>query len=92
MRPSRLDRLIYVGPPDAQEREEIFRIRTKTMSIAPDVDIPPLVTLVSSLLSSHYQVPRSEDYLSSRQRDAPAQRPWRSARRPPRSPCWPTST
>jgi SpoVK/Ycf46/Vps4 family AAA+-type ATPase len=48
MRPGRLDRLIYVGPPDAQGREEIFRIRTKSMSIAPDVDIPVLVALVSS--------------------------------------------
>jgi AAA family ATPase len=48
MRPGRLDRLIYVGPPDAQGREEIFRIRTKSMSIAPDVDISVLVALVSA--------------------------------------------
>jgi AAA family ATPase len=50
MRPGRLDRLIYVGPPDAQGREEIFRIRTKSMTIAPDVDISILVARMSSSL------------------------------------------
>jgi ATP-dependent 26S proteasome regulatory subunit len=37
MRPGRLDRLIFVGPPDSQGREEILRIRMRNMSIGPDV-------------------------------------------------------
>ncbi|KAF7346185.1 AAA family ATPase [Mycena sanguinolenta] len=39
MRPGRLDRILYVGPPDQEGREEILRIRMKTMNIAPDVDV-----------------------------------------------------
>ncbi|EIN12273.1 AAA-domain-containing protein [Punctularia strigosozonata HHB-11173 SS5] len=37
MRPGRLDRLIYVGPPDRNGREEILRIRMRNMSVGPDV-------------------------------------------------------
>lgn len=37
MRPGRLDRLVYVGPPDRQGREDILRIRLRKMSVGPDV-------------------------------------------------------
>ncbi|KAJ7254363.1 AAA family ATPase [Mycena haematopus] len=39
MRPGRLDRILYVGPPDQEGREEILIIRMKNMNVAPDVDI-----------------------------------------------------
>ncbi|KIP01719.1 hypothetical protein PHLGIDRAFT_336943 [Phlebiopsis gigantea 11061_1 CR5-6] len=39
MRPGRLDRQVYVGPPDQAGREEILRIRTKKMSVEPGLDI-----------------------------------------------------
>ncbi|KAJ7175747.1 AAA family ATPase [Mycena filopes] len=39
MRPGRLDRILYVGPPDQTGREEILRIRMKNMNVSPDVDI-----------------------------------------------------
>ncbi|KAJ7134465.1 AAA-domain-containing protein [Mycena epipterygia] len=39
MRPGRLDRILYVGPPDQEGREEILRIRMKNMNVAPDVDV-----------------------------------------------------
>ncbi|KAH9831440.1 AAA family ATPase [Rhodofomes roseus] len=38
MRPGRLDRILYVGPPDAQGREEILRIRTAKMSVESGMD------------------------------------------------------
>ncbi|KAJ7935540.1 AAA family ATPase [Mycena leptocephala] len=39
MRPGRLDRILYVGPPDLEGREEILKIRMKNMTVAPDVDV-----------------------------------------------------
>ena len=46
MRPGRLDRILYVGPPDRDTRKDIFRIRFSTMAIEPGVDIEELATLV----------------------------------------------
>lgn len=39
MRPGRLDRLIYVGPPDLLARKKIFEIQFKKMVISSGVDI-----------------------------------------------------
>lgn len=39
MRPGRLDRLIYVGPPDLLARKKILEIQFKKMAISSDVDI-----------------------------------------------------
>jgi AAA family ATPase len=47
MRPGRLDRLLYVGPPDAVGREEILRIRMKSMSVADDIDVAAISSLVN---------------------------------------------
>lgn len=47
MRPGRLDRLLYVGPPDLQAREEIFKIRTRTMSVGPGFDASVIARMVS---------------------------------------------
>lgn len=46
MRPGRLDRILYVGPPDAAGRIEILRIRTRNMSVDPALDLDALATLV----------------------------------------------
>lgn len=48
MRPGRLDRILYVGPPDKMGREEILRIRTKIMTVGPDFDIANIAEIVSS--------------------------------------------
>lgn len=47
MRPGRLDRILYVGPPDLPGRQEIFEIRLKNMTVGTDVDIQELAKLVS---------------------------------------------
>jgi AAA family ATPase len=49
MRPGRLDRILYVGPPDASGREEIIRIKLGRMSVAPDVDVRELARLVRTV-------------------------------------------
>ncbi|MEM1628391.1 MAG: CDC48 family AAA ATPase [Desulfurococcaceae archaeon] len=42
LRPGRFDRLIYVPPPDLRARIEIFRVHTRKMPLAEDVDIEEL--------------------------------------------------
>jgi AAA family ATPase len=45
MRPGRLDRLIYVCPPDDDARKQILRIQFQKMSIAEDVNLDKLTEL-----------------------------------------------
>lgn len=42
LRPGRIDRLVYVAPPDLPSREAILQIHLARMPLAPDVDIAPL--------------------------------------------------
>ena len=42
LRPGRIDRILYVGPPDLEARKQIFSIRSKKMPIADDVDFQQL--------------------------------------------------
>lgn len=49
MRPGRLDRILYIGPPDLEGREEILRIRTRKMKVAQDLDIAELARMVMCL-------------------------------------------
>lgn len=46
MRPGRLDRILYVGPPDLNARKDILRIRTSKMAVDPTLDINALAELV----------------------------------------------
>ncbi|XP_058222705.1 calmodulin-interacting protein 111 isoform X1 [Rhododendron vialii] len=45
LRPGRFDRVLYVGPPSASDREDIFRIHLRKMPCAPDVCVEELATL-----------------------------------------------
>ncbi len=45
LRPGRFDRLIYVPPPDEKGRYEIFRIHTRRMKLAEDVDLAYLARI-----------------------------------------------
>ncbi|WP_410814542.1 AAA family ATPase [Micromonospora sp. 067-2] len=42
LRPGRLERLVYVPPPDAAARAEILRASSRNVPLAPDVDLPAL--------------------------------------------------
>ncbi|PKS08946.1 hypothetical protein jhhlp_003559 [Lomentospora prolificans] len=45
LRSGRLDRYLFVGPPDAKEREEIFAIYAAKVPMAADVDLAELAAL-----------------------------------------------
>ncbi|CAI9099495.1 OLC1v1036328C4 [Oldenlandia corymbosa var. corymbosa] len=45
LRPGRFDRLLYVGPPDIKDREEIFRVHLRKMPCSSDVSIGELAIL-----------------------------------------------
>ncbi|KAI0691255.1 AAA family ATPase [Cerioporus squamosus] len=45
MRPGRLDRILYVGPPDLEGRIEILRIRTQKMSVEPGLDLTQIAQM-----------------------------------------------
>ncbi len=47
LRPGRLDRILYVGPPDIDSRREIFKISTAKMAVEADVDVEELASRVS---------------------------------------------
>ncbi|TDC26716.1 AAA family ATPase, partial [Micromonospora sp. 15K316] len=42
LRPGRLERLVYVPPPDGPARKEILRAAARTVPLAPDVDLAAL--------------------------------------------------
>ncbi len=45
IRPGRFDRLIYVPPPDERGRLEIFKVHTRNMPLAEDVNLEELARL-----------------------------------------------
>ncbi|KAL1680152.1 P-loop containing nucleoside triphosphate hydrolase protein [Schizophyllum commune] len=45
MRPGRLDRLLYIGPPDQEGREAVLKIKTAGMQTAPDLNIEEIARL-----------------------------------------------
>jgi AAA family ATPase len=46
MRPGRLDRILYVSPPDLEARKHIFKIQFGKMAVAEDVREDELAELV----------------------------------------------
>lgn len=77
MRPGRLDRLVYVGPPDLQGREEILRIRLSKMSVDPAIDISEIALLVC-FHSANVQPP----FIPRRQKGVPALKWYQCAKKP----------
>ena len=43
LRPGRFDRILLVGSPEKQGRENIFKIHTKNMPLAKDVDVQRII-------------------------------------------------
>jgi len=50
MRPGRLDRILYVSPPNPLARADIFRLNFKKMAVNEEVDPVELAGMVSLLL------------------------------------------
>jgi len=51
MRPGRLDRILYVGPPDFAGRKEILGIKTRSMTVDPTLDIDIIAQVVCILFN-----------------------------------------
>jgi len=45
MRPGRLDRILYIGPPDFEARCDILRIQFRRMSVDPKIDLEKLAQM-----------------------------------------------
>ncbi len=52
LRPGRLERLIYVCPPNQKEREEIFNIHLSGLSLDPSVDVEELSRMTESYVGA----------------------------------------
>ncbi|KAI3629007.1 hypothetical protein CBS9595_000079 [Malassezia furfur] len=51
LRPGRMDRLVYVGPPNVEARRKILALRTRKMAIASDVDLHAIAELEAGMLA-----------------------------------------
>ena len=60
LRPGRFDRLIEVPEPDQEGREKIFRIHTRDMNIAEDVDFAALASEAEGLSGAEIQAACTE--------------------------------
>ncbi len=52
LRPGRFDRLVYVRPPDKKSRIAIFKIHTRNMPLADDVDLNELAELTEGYVGA----------------------------------------
>jgi transitional endoplasmic reticulum ATPase len=52
LRPGRFDRLVYVRPPDKKSRLAIFRIHTRNMPLADDVDLEELAEMTEGYVGA----------------------------------------
>ncbi len=52
LRPGRFDRLVFVKPPDKKSRLAIFRIHTRDMPLADDVDLEELAELTEGYVGA----------------------------------------
>jgi transitional endoplasmic reticulum ATPase len=52
IRSGRFDRLVYIGEPDVEGREAIFKIHTKNTPLAPDVSLRELAELTQGYVGS----------------------------------------
>ncbi|KAF8585041.1 AAA family ATPase [Ramaria rubella] len=73
MRPGRLDRILYVGPPDHHGREEILRIRTSKMAVDPNLDLGELAALTDGCSGAEIAALCQDAALLTMQRDMDAQ-------------------
>jgi len=69
LRPGRLDRILFVGPPDQQGREEILRIRTKKMSVESGLDISKIATMTDGCSGAEITALCQEAALLTMQKD-----------------------
>lgn len=54
IRPGRIDRIIYVGPPDREVRKELFKIHLRGVPLSEDVDFDTLAELTEPNEEGYY--------------------------------------
>jgi len=72
LRPGRFDRLIYVPPPDEKARLEIFKIYTKNMPLADDVNLEELAKATKNYSGADIEALCREAALNAIRRDVEA--------------------
>ncbi len=72
LRPGRFDRLIYVPEPEQKARLEIFKIYTKDMPLAKDVDLSQLATMTKNYSGADIEALCREAALNALRRDIKA--------------------
>ncbi|MDT7915146.1 MAG: CDC48 family AAA ATPase, partial [Candidatus Caldarchaeales archaeon] len=78
LRPGRFDRVIYVPPPDRQARLQILKVHTRSMPLAPDVDLNQLATLTEGYSGADLEAVCREAALSAARENMDADRvEWR---------------
>ncbi|KAF8133361.1 P-loop containing nucleoside triphosphate hydrolase protein [Boletus edulis] len=69
MRSGRLDRILFIGPPDQEGREEILRIRTRKMSVEPGFDVSKIATMTDGCSGAELAALCQEAALLTMQQD-----------------------
>ncbi|TWS24339.1 AAA family ATPase [Tsukamurella sputi] len=72
LRPGRLERLIFVPPPDAEARAEILRTSSRSIPLADDVDLPALAEQLDGYSAADCSALLREAALTAMRRDLDA--------------------
>ena len=73
LRPGRFDRAIYVPPPDEKARLEIFKIHTRGMPLAEDVDLEKLAKMTQGYSGADIEAVCREAAMNALRRDINAE-------------------
>ena len=72
LRPGRLERLIFVPPPDAEARAEILKTSSRSIPLAEDVDLPALAEQLDGYSAADCSALLREAALTAMRRDLDA--------------------
>ncbi len=74
LRPGRFDRIVYVPPPDKNGRLEIFKVHTKKMPLADDVDLEKLAEMTEGYTGADIEAVCREAALNALREDPKAEK------------------
>ena len=74
LRPGRFDKIIYVGPPTPEVREEIIKIHTKKMPLANDISIKQLADMTEGYTGADIEAFCLESVMSAARQDINVQK------------------
>ena len=74
LRPGRFDKIIYVGPPSLEVREEIIKIHTKKMPLANDISIKQLADMTEGYTGADIEAFCLESVMSAARQDINVQK------------------